>query len=389
MVTRQINEFSENLYDPEVFRETKALLFDIHDVGDPFELVGMARGLAKALRRVQPANEAEREMREVLYTWYLKLKLGAFFNLSDGEKSELFSLEALNCYKLNLDIKDTLRGYFSLFVSAEQVTNMARSFLNSLQANTALLGQSNDFEQYNFQPTINSWIKEYLAYRVKQNNLPPDNFAVSGFMNTHNLVRKLSVVNKSALQNILQLVNFLLTAKPREYSERNLTSPDGSSGQIQQNNLKTEEDFSNLPSPDIISTPEALNINLSEPPQVSGNNKMEKMIDSGDSVSVSPSSPRVMPVPKKPVAIMPPPAVLGSRSQNIQNLLQKQPKNGQSPFGIQNIPKNRESLEPAPINKTVSASAPVAPNDNPEPEQPKVNIDEKLEDLKHRASIKN
>lgn len=386
----------DNIFDNAQFTKIKSFSYDLIESGNKQDVVKFSRALESAIRASKPVTDEENTYLRVLMQWMFRLKLFGFSNLSEIERSQFFSRDVLHYVVLGLEPMDQIQDYFSLFNTEETIKEISKNYLRALQENTTQLGDVGSFKQINFQPTVASWIKEYQAYRIKQNNLNPDKFAVNSFMNNDPAVKLLEGEEKQFLIEMLAIFNYLLAAKPvvfetrtSKYSLETRTSiPD----EVYTGDADEEAEL--IPP---VPMPPVRQVDL---PQVRNMVPVRNIapVEPTPSIPVSPAPIAKAPVQSaivKPVVpvnlppIQPPPVILGSRSANVHDLLKRQQEkkgqetvNGGLGGGIKNAPQATSAFVPSspkPSPVTAVPAKPVSP--------PVINIDAKLEALKKRKSV--
>ncbi len=382
MATQKLKEFTlENILNEAEFSRIKDFSYDLIENGDKENAVMFSRALETAIKVAKPQNEDESQSLRVCMLWMYKLRLFCFTKLTEQERMQFFGKELLNYIALDLGVLGELSYFFSLFSTDDTIKDIAKNYLRAVQENNTLLGDNVAFRQQGIQPTVAYWLKEYQAFKIKQNNLNSDKFAISSFMNTDQMVKLLDADEKLVLQALLVVFNFLLNVKTIENvsESRSGNYVNTVKANIPEEVVYAEEEVSVVEKS--VGTPVK--------PLVSGISSQKTVVETApiaETVGTLPVQP-VIAKPKQPIAMKPLPQVYGTKSANIQELLKRQSqKETPSLGGIKNAPRETQvATTSKPVAEIKQNDAPkVVPIQQKEETKPTVDIEKKLDMLRNK-----
>lgn len=356
LTSEGLNQLKEYAYAVMEARRTEdALLF--------------ARELETLMKGTTPSNEQQQNIASAAMFWMFKLKLFSFRRLTDQEKVSFFRQEIL-FYLLNqLDLVEGIGDYFAYYGDPETVLELAKNYMRLLQENNTIVSANAEFKNKGINPSVGYWFKEYQAYRISQNNLKPDRFALNSFLNNFGMVKLVAPDEKALLADLLNFFNYLLQPTV------NVSKNEGRVG-----SFVNQQTFS-IPNGGVSDvTPvqrPAAPVNIPEapvPPKAPVTLDEVKPIPPKEEVKLA-EEPKIE-LPRSPLQFKTPPVIKPPHSVNIQDMIRHQQEKLGNGSGITNQPKN--------IGDGITPKAPTPPQ-APKPVNP-VDIDKKLADLKKRHS---
>ncbi len=211
---------ASSILDEENFEAIKYRACDYIDSLDWDGAVSFARTLEEKLERLQLDNSEEQIGLNVLRFWVLKLRLFSFSNLSVLEQKDLLKDHAAFIIQSGLDLNRVITRYFSFFASEKIIKEESKSLIFALNNNKENLGtQIDEFQKFNFRPTVGNWIREYqTVFKSSADmNMEPGAFHIVKFLDTNSYVKYLTSEEKDVLKELLELYNWL--SSPIAYVE--------------------------------------------------------------------------------------------------------------------------------------------------------------------------
>ncbi len=196
------------VFELEIFTKIKYEAAALIDNQEKDGAAEYARYLVNVLENVEPRNNKQFEIYNVLFFWLYRLKIFAFSSLSLQEQLDIFKHEIVQIFLLKLDLVETVSESLKILSGSDFLEKRTKDYMLALIDSDATLG---NFKEGNFNGQVKSWLAEYRQSMAKKGSGMSDfgAFHILNFFNSSKYTKGLKEGEKEVLKSVFELFNWL------------------------------------------------------------------------------------------------------------------------------------------------------------------------------------
>lgn len=196
------------VFELEIFTKIKYEAATLIDNQEKDGAAEYARYLVNVLENVEPRNNKQFEIYNILFFWLYRLKIFAFSSLSLQEQLDIFKHEIVQIFLLKLDLVETVSESLKILSGSDFLEKRTKDYMLALIDSDATLG---NFKEGNFNGQVKSWLAEYRQSMAKKGSGMSDfgAFHILNFFNSSKYTKGLKEEEKEVLKSVFELFNWL------------------------------------------------------------------------------------------------------------------------------------------------------------------------------------